>query len=373
MLFRRIPYKDALEREYFKTAYALIVANNWKWNRKEREFLEQLDGLEEWPDEDHVPARINRFIELHGALDSHRERLKARGLSDYEIGNIYYSAVQSYDRQWPSVIRRRAGEMWTNLDAPQREGIKLLVLGILVFFSGLIVLYAIPHPDTPLLELGRDLFSNGWVTLIGFSFAVLYIDRAYKRREDETYLRRMIVQLRDPDPMVAYRSFSELVDNGLFHNGKLSGKRLDRVNLPRVRCSWIYLKGVALWSAQFDGADLYGINLRYANLRGASFRGAGLASACLKDADLIAADFSGADLRGAYMENAIWRETSEVFDEASGQFVLKESSAIFNEETYLPNGRKWNATVNMDEFTRRSNPGGFWEPQSPYPDEPLQA
>ena len=96
---------------------------------------------------------------------------------------------------------------------------------------------------------------------------------------------------------------------------KISGARLNQVNLRFARGYRAFLINAKLWRANLEGAylseaDLRGVNLREALLRSAIFDRAQVSHAVLVSAEATGANFAGADLRFADLsygtfENAI--------------------------------------------------------------------
>ncbi|MFC5819490.1 pentapeptide repeat-containing protein [Nonomuraea harbinensis] len=85
---------------------------------------------------------------------------------------------------------------------------------------------------------------------------------------------------------------------------RLGGARLDGAKLARASLRTADLTDAGLPHAELVDADLGGARLRRARCAQAVARGACLAAADLSGADLTGADLSGADLSGAVMEDA---------------------------------------------------------------------
>lgn len=138
-------------------------------------------------------------------------------------------------------------------------------------------------------------------------------------------------------------------------NANLQGANLEDANLTEANLNFANLRGARLartWLMKADFIDanlqdaflrafslqeafLNGANLQNADLRGVLVTGASLVGTNLKKADLSFAnlenaDLHGSNLRGTYLEGA-----------------------IFNENTTLPDGSKWNSALTDEHLNSR--------------------
>jgi uncharacterized protein YjbI with pentapeptide repeats len=114
------------------------------------------------------------------------------------------------------------------------------------------------------------------------------------------------------------------------------------------------LRGADLQNQNFVAANLQGVSLHRADLQGANMSRANLRGAVLSHANLRGVDLRKVDLGGANLPNADLR----------GALL---HNATFNEETTLPDGRKWTPDTDMNRFTDPEHPN-FW--RSNFPSSP---
>lgn len=135
---------------------------------------------------------------------------------------------------------------------------------------------------------------------------------------------------------------------GSLQNAELQGSILRQATLIGTDLQLAKLVEAELYQADASGAKLGGANLSQikaqeirlndtnlesATLREADLRGARLTKARLQRADLRGANLSGADLRGAKLDAA------------------KLQGAIFDPQTYLPDGQYWYLGQDMTAYT----------------------
>ena len=151
------------------------------------------------------------------------------------------------------------------------------------------------------------------------------------------------------------------VEDGIDMTGAdLLGADLEEADLREAN-----LQGAYLWGANLDYAMLIRANLRDASTCaygcGASFRGASLEEADLEGAHLQRANLQGADLSYANLQGADLSEAN-----LRGTDLIE---AIFDEDTTLPDGKKWTPDTDMARFTDPNHPD-FWNPCTELEDPP---
>ena len=175
------------------------------------------------------------------------------------------------------------------------------------------------------LDEGFVAFADGlWPEVLGISVTVAFIDRLYRRRDEsrrEQELReRLLREARSNLNQVALNAINEVREYGWLTGdaGLMKGAFLERANL--------------------ENAGLKQANLEGADFTSSSFITADLRQARLVNAKLEYTNFTGANLKGA---NLLGVE--------------------YDDDTILPDGSKWNTTVDMARFTDMSRPD-FWKP-----------
>jgi hypothetical protein len=160
-------------------------------------------------------------------------------------------------------------------------------------------------------------------------------------------------------------------------------------NLTGVNLEGAPLIGAVLRNTNFWHANLKRTWFTYADLRGAHLKHANLQNAYLDYANLQNtfcwyANFSGASLREANLEGVEfvdpdWKKLPafafdklakqgriEMDDDTSseemkllGELTAQIWHAVFDENTILPDGQKWNPNIDLKRFTHRNHPD-FW-------------
>lgn len=117
---------------------------------------------------------------------------------------------------------------------------------------------------------------------------------------------------------------------------------------PTIKLEWVNLDDMELAGQTLNDVNFERTLLRHSNfeltkLQGAFFTGAQLSGSKFHFAEMNKANLSGANLTDASLQNA------------------KLEDAIFDEKTFLPDGTRWNAKVDMRRFTD-SDQKDFWQP-----------
>lgn len=147
----------------------------------------------------------------------------------------------------------------------------------------------------PFLELLINDLSQLLIGLvpeaIGIGFTVFFLDRIYKKRDEDSLKKRLIGEASSRSNETAKSAIDWMRregwltgDGGLLINANLSYANLENANL--------------------EGANLKEADLSYANLNGANLRNASLTNTRLFDARLIGTDLSNANLNKAWLDLA---------------------------------------------------------------------
>lgn len=198
-----------------------------------------------------------------------------------------------------------------------------------------------------------DLLGGFVPEAMGILVTVLLIDRLNRRRDEENTILQIQEQMvRDAGSIV------NSVANNAVHQLRKRGWLVNKAGLLATRnLVAANLQGAVLWSANLrlarlaqanlQQADLWGANLEEADLRGADLQGAVLETANLHTANLRDVNLQKADLRRANLRAADMRK-AKLENANLGQ---GESSAVFDENTILPDGTHWTPGTDVSKFT----------------------
>jgi uncharacterized protein YjbI with pentapeptide repeats len=188
--------------------------------------------------------------------------------------------------------------------------------------------------------------------------------REAELKAEQQLKQRLIIQMRSQDNAIALQALDELDAHGWLEDGSLQGAHLWGANLQGAGLLQANLQGASLGGANLQGANLVGANLQGARLSGANLQGADLKYANLQRAQLWEAklqrshlwiaNLQGANLVGANLQGA------ELYQVNLQQAVLvranlqgaKLQSAVFDEDTLLPDGTRWTPDTDMTQFTQ---------------------
>lgn len=134
----------------------------------------------------------------------------------------------------------------------------------------------------------------------------------------------------------------------LMSKSDLSGANLQDANLSFANVSGADLQKSNLSGANLEYADLGKVNFRRANLSKAKLQFADLRDAHLRFSDLTGANMRVANLSGADLRNTSLKNASLHDADLSGAIIT--STTKFDENTILPNGKKWFPECDWSEF-----------------------
>jgi uncharacterized protein YjbI with pentapeptide repeats len=193
----------------------------------------------------------------------------------------------------------------------------------------------------------------------------------------------LIVQLGSGDNHVARRATVELRRRNWLNDDTLQGAFLHEANLQAAELEHANLKGAFLFGAnlqeaQLDRANLQGANLYEARLQNARLSGArlhnanlfradlrratlthaGLNGATMGGTDLTGADLTGANLQGAILGGAnlhravlVGTDLRRANLEGANLLDVDLLDAVFDVNTILPDGTRWEPSSNVRRFT----------------------
>ena len=142
----------------------------------------------------------------------------------------------------------------------------------------------------------------------------------------------------------------ERAENGHPSSVVRGGASLAGANLRGASLADFFLAQADLRGAEFNGADL-----KRANFSGANLQGANLSGAILNEARLVRSNMQEADLRDSNLSDANLGSANLVGADLRG--------AVFNENTKLPNNKRWTLDIDMGCFTDPGHPN-FWRSKS---------
>lgn len=199
------------------------------------------------------------------------------------------------------------------------------------FWTGIVVLWIVVIIIS--FFLGRDFQFAIWTGLV-VSALWFTVDRLIndidKNVADQQHLRDLIREMGSRDNGTAIRAVENLRNIGSLTDGMLNSRNFRGADLRKAP-----LEGAQLLGAHFESCDLGNAHFEHANLHGAFFQKADLSGAYFNSAPLSDAHFEGSNLGGAHIEGAM--------------FI---SEAFFDENTTLPNFKKWKPGTDMSEFTK---------------------
>jgi hypothetical protein len=229
-------------------------------------------------------------------------------------------------------------ERWQEIRKLWKQNQWLYVL--IGIFIGLLI--------SPFIGTDKQEFLEGLVPeALGIGFTVLILDRLATRHSKAQMKDYLIYKMRSSLHDEVVRSVEEIrwrgwLNDGTLHKAKLNDANLQDVDLSNIDLQeanlvFANLQGANLTRANFRAADLRGANLQNAHLGGTDFRGANLQHAELAEARLYRIDFH---LRLPLdTENAVFER-------------FERYPALFDENTILPNGKRWNSKMKMNFFTQ---------------------
>lgn len=262
---------------------------------------------------------------------------------------------------------------------------------------------------------------------LAIAFGVFVIDQLARWREEERFKKYLIYKMGSRVNDEAVRAVEELRRHGWLEDGSLRKAALENANLntaplEKSKLEWANLNNAKLQQVNFHNAELYetwligaelqdaqmhGANLQKAHLGGAKLQKAFLSYADLKGAILEGADLTKAVIEGANMQGANLRSAQLIqcaghrvnFKQANLSFATIEGTslnyanlcntnlhrtgfqgvwlddadlenavlietALFDENTTLPDGTKWTPDTDIRRFTDPTHPD-FWRSDNP--------
>lgn len=164
-----------------------------------------------------------------------------------------------------------------------------------------------------------------------------------------------------------------------FVASNLDASDLRRANLRGAIFNGASMRGVSLIQASIDDAQLTEANLQNADLTMAVMRRVRLEGARLTKADLSDTYITGGDLTQANLQYATLRgarlQTASLYEaDLRGANLLEADlqqatldAARFDTTTIMPDGRNWNAQIDLMRFTHPTHPL-FWRPHGQRPE-----
>lgn len=306
-------------------------------------------------------------------------------------------------QQWTRRLRPLLGRglarirRWWHARSITAQLLALVFTGLLVVGCVLSLLGAAFSGDW------SGLLSNLGTGFVGSAVTLFFIDiligsrekREAKEQQEAQLKADLLAQFGSSVRNIARAASEELRRRGWLHDGSLQGEYLleadlagavlskadlRRANLGDANLQNAELVLANLQSTRLDGSNLQQANLLAANLQRASLisaklQGANLQEADLQEAELIAADLRNGRLRranlqraylnGANLEKADLREANlrEVYLRSTN---LRKADlhgadleganlneADFDEDTILPDGRKWIPDTDLTIFTNK--------------------
>lgn len=246
--------------------------------------------------------------------------------------------------------------------------------------------------DGSALGFVAHLYSTYRSEALTIVFAVLIIDVLNKRRHTQREKQTLIRRLGSPEAILTAEAVRELRTHGWLTDGTLRGGFLINADLSNAALWQADLREAAMMEANLAGANfhraklgrarLWQANLHSAELMQASLYKADLRKANLEQAQLWQADSRSANFELVNLQQADLREANlqdAVLDRADlrganlHQAQLTNASlhhARFSDQTTLPDGTPWQASTDLERFTRPTHPDYWHTPRqqhSAYP------
>jgi hypothetical protein len=265
-------------------------------------------------------------------------------------------------------------DAWAETRKIQKEfsGFYKIAGGLVLVFIGIMIGASLFHND-------EGYWGNILSEVLGIGFAVFVLDQRAEQRRVKDLQERLVMEAGSRSNETAKRAVDELRyrgwlegDNSLLGGANLVGANLQKANfwaanLQEAKLGTANLQGATLgaanlqkaglWDANLQGANLLAVNLQGANLVGANLQGAILVHANLQRANLAQTNLQGTDLARAKLQEATLTKAN--LQGANLWF------AEFNENTALPDGRKWTTDTDMARFTDPQHPN-FWRSYDKY-------
>lgn len=213
------------------------------------------------------------------------------------------------------------------------------LLTVAIIATVIFLLFELTNPASDLLQI-MGKFGGGIAALTGIAGVWGLLDSPYGRK------RYLIQQIRNQVSDEAKSAISQLNAEGYLRDGSLRGVDLQGAHLAGVDLRATDKKGahlsanlerVNLKQADLSSADMRGIVLKGANLDMANLENAKLMDADLTDANFVLTNIKGASLSGATLTGA------------------KFAGEICDENTKLPDGRRWDHSVDWSKFGARND------------------
>lgn len=262
-------------------------------------------------------------------------------------------------------------------------GISLLVLSLVISITG----YIRVHAQFDLTLFLNDFYANTSTELGSIAITVIIIDKLARRRDrlekQEEEFNKTVQKLKSSVNSLALEAMEELWTKGWLTDGSLHGQDLSRADLrgadfghadlTRVRFSdqrygeakfdeTTRLPDNTFWKADTDMSKFTdpkhpyywrGYTLWKTYKQNEDYRNSNLYGANLKHSTLYRVNFSGADMRYSNMQKANLSEANLM--------NAKLSNALFDENTILPDGKKWTPETDIQRYTDPEHPD-FWQP-----------
>jgi len=166
---------------------------------------------------------------------------------------------------------------------------------------------------------GFSYSTNLYTEFVSIAVTIFIIDFLNRQRDERREIQRLLRDVGSQSNEAARSAIHELGQRDMLvgENGILKGAHLIFANLQDAN----------LWSVNLSGA-----NLDNANLEGAYLRKTDLRRASLRRANLQGANLKGANLEGIFMRQA------------------RIADVMCDSKTTLPDGTKWHADVDWQEF-----------------------
>jgi pentapeptide repeat protein len=205
----------------------------------------------------------------------------------------------------------------------------LMLIGVLIGFG----IFASPNDRS-------SYCINLFTSVFSIAATVLIVDQIIKKRNQQSEKRiaigRLIRELRKGTSETATLALEELKENQWLYDGSLKMANLH------------WAKG--LFVLDFTYANLRQADLGGADLTNATFWHSKLENSIFGSATLNGTNFGGANLKDADFTNAV---------------VNQET--VFNGDTILPDGNRYQPDLGLDQFTpfREPNAPNFWRSDNP--------
>lgn len=233
----------------------------------------------------------------------------------------------------------------------------------------------------------NGLFTNLVSEAISIGITVAILNKLAEHREEQRYKRDLIWKMGSRVNSDAVRAVEELRRHGWLTDEITVGHDFSKRNLTEIDFQETNLNGVNFMQTKLDQSIFTKADLRNAKLSLASMLGCNLFNTQLNQAEIVktnlkTADLRFSDLQGANLNMSVCFKAKLSYANLAGTSIYQVDfrgahlghtnlqaakeihSAIFDEQTTLPDGTMWTPETGLTRFTDPDHPQ-FWRSDNP--------